>query len=165
MLDLFDKIYSSKEPKRTPAVVFLDIKKAFDSVDREKLIAKLKHYGIEGSALEWFRSYLNGRRQQTKIGNKLSDLAFILFGVPQGSILGPILFSIYINYLASVCEHSFPFLFADDGTLYFDNVERGALGFTNIKSELINVCKWLQVNKLSLNIGKTSFYHSLYFTM
>ena len=153
LLDLFDKIYTSKSKQRRPGIIFLDIKKAFDTVNHDILIAKLKHYGVKGLALRWFENYLIGRRQQTRVGSRISDLVEILSGVPQGSILGPILFSIFINDLPSACIRSTPYLFADDGALYFDNINRG--DYSNIKLEIQSVFKWLQANKLALNSDKT----------
>ena len=153
MLDLFDQIYTAKSKQHHPAIIFLDIKKAFDTVNHNILITKLEHYGIKGTALKWFKSFLSGRKQRTRVGCRISSANLITSGVPQGSILGPILFSIFINDLPSICKESTPYLFADDGALYFENVTRG--NYSNVKNEIMNVYKWLQANKLSLNNDKT----------
>ena len=155
MLDMFDEIYSSKSKQKCPAIVFLDIKKAFDTVNHDVLLGKLKHYGINGIALEWFKSFLSDRMQKTRIGCKISNLDRITSGVPQGSILGPVLFCIFINDLPLACKNSKPYLFADDGALYFDNITRGK--YANIEQEMQYVFKWLQANGLSLNNSKTKF--------
>ena len=97
MLDLFDKIYTAKSKSLKPGIIFLDIKKAFDTVNHNILLQKLKHYGIGGTVLNWLKSFLTNRWQQTKIGNLISKHAAIRSGVPQGSILGPLLFSIFIT--------------------------------------------------------------------
>ena len=153
MLDLFDKIYTAKSKQRHPGIIFLDIKKAFDTVNHDILLAKLKHYGVTGLAIKWFESYLIGRRQQTRVGSRISNLVEILSGVPQGSILGPLLFSIFINDLPSACIESTPYLFADDGALLLENINRE--NYANVKLEIQSIFKWLQANKLSLNNDKT----------
>ena len=154
LLDLFDKIYMAKSKLLKPGIIFLDIKKAFDTVKHKILLEKLEHYGIGGTVLKWFKSFLANRWQQTKIGNLISNHAAIKCGVPQGSILGPLLFSIFINDITQACKYSTPFLFADDGALYFNNIKRGC--YYNIKEEVKNIYRWLRINKLSLNVNKTS---------
>ena len=153
MLDLFDKIFTAKSKQKHPGIIFLDIKKAFDTVNHDILLAKLRHYGVEGLVLQWFESYLIGRKQQTRVGSRMSNLIDILSGVPQGSILGPLLFSIFINDLPSACIGSTPYLFADDGALYFDNINRQ--NYQIIRLEIQSIFKWLEANKLALNNDKT----------
>ncbi|KAL5252090.1 hypothetical protein ACHWQZ_G015036 [Mnemiopsis leidyi] len=155
MLDLFDRIYTSKSKNNHPGIIFLDIKKAFDTVNHDILLSKLKHYGIKSIALDWFISFLRGRKQQTRVGSRTSDFTEITSGVPQGSILGPILFTIFINDLPTACIQSTPYLFADDGALYFNNINRE--NYSNIQLEMKSIFKWLQANKLALNCDKTNF--------
>ena len=153
MFDLLDNIHESKSKSQTPAIIFLDVKKAFDSVDHDILIKKLIYYGIGGIVLKWFKNYLCGRHQCTKVGSNTSDFQHIPCGVPQGSILGPLLFSLYINDIVEACNLSIPFLYADDGALFFDSICRKT--YLNIRIEMLTLVKWLGANHLSLSIGKT----------
>ena len=155
MFDLLDEIYQSKSKLYKPGIIFLDIKKAFDTVNHEILLKKLSYYGIGGTVLTWFKNFLADRRQCTRINGKVSLFLGIFSGVPQGSILGPLLFSIYINDIIYACNLSKPYLFADDGALFFEQTCRDT--FLNMKIELITIFKWLSVNKLSLNSEKTIF--------
>ena len=155
MYDLFDNIYDSKANGNIPSILFLDIKKAFDTVDHEILIKKLKFYGIDGTVILWLENYLKGRRQCTKIGKKVSLYQLITCGVPQGSILGPLLFSLYINDMALNCHLSTPYFFADDGALMFEDTCRNS--YLAMKIELITISKWLKANKLLLNAEKSNF--------
>ena len=155
MIDLFENMYKNKHKSNTPCIIFLDIKKAFDTVDHNILLEKLHYYGIRGITLEWFKSYLKDRSQVTCIHNELSETCQITCGVPQGSILGPLLFSLYINDMPSACTESEPYLFADDGALFFDHVERE--NFSNVKKELYNIVQWMDINKLCIHIDKTNF--------
>ena len=98
-------------------VLFLDLKKAFDTVDHSILLAKLEKYGIQGCSLEWFKSYLKDRKQVCSINGKKSSAKDIKYGVPQGSNLGPILFLLYINDLPNSLKTSKPSMFADDTNL------------------------------------------------
>ena len=95
-LELTDKIYMSLDDKKIPLAIFLDLSKAFDTIDHSILLYKLKHYGIQGSALNWFKSYLTNRKQHVEFNDKTSKSKVIETGVPRGSILGPLLFIIYI---------------------------------------------------------------------
>ena len=152
-LDMFDKIFDSKSKGNTPAIIFLDIKKAFDTVDHKVLIEKLKFYGADGTVILWIKNYLLDRKQATKLLGEKSIFLCIKFGVPQGSLLGPLLFSIYINDLVNACNLSHPYLFADDGALLFENICRKT--YLSIRIEMMTILKWLNVNKLSLNVDKT----------
>ena len=94
--------------------VFIDLQKAFDSVDHVILLSKLNHYGVKGVSYQWFKSYLTGKQQYTTIAHLKSDLRSINYGVPQGSVLGPILFLLYVNDLNQAIVHSKIHHFADD---------------------------------------------------
>ena len=96
------------------AVVFLDSKKAFDTVDHDILLSKMNLYGIQGIALDWFRSYLTNRAQRCLVNGSLSRICSLKCGVPQGTILGPLLFLIYINDLPNCLTSCLPRMYADD---------------------------------------------------
>lgn len=135
--------------------IFCDLRKAFDTVDYDILLTKLFNKGIRGQDLEWFRSYLHGRKQLTAIGDNLSDTLDILVGVPQGSILGPLLFIIYMDDLPS-CTNLYTLLFADDTTLY---VSSDNLDFLKmfVNSEFKKVVDFFRAHKLSIHPDKTKF--------
>ncbi|CAB3981669.1 Hypothetical predicted protein [Paramuricea clavata] len=135
-------------------IALIDLSKAFDLVDHRLLLQKLEQYGITPIPLKWFKSYLNDRYQVVQIASSLSNPALIKSGVPQGSILGPILFLIFINDLPSYVGSSKPFLFADDSTLISSGSDLHELS-VSLKSDMTSVSRWTNHNKLSLNHGKT----------
>ena len=156
ILQLLDKISNSIDDSSHTLGIFLDLSKAFDTVNHKILLSKLAHYGIRGIALEWFRSYLTKRHQFVSINGCVSSLAEISHGVPQGSILGPLLFSIYINDFDKSSNLLSFILFADDSNLFYTHSNLNVL-FDTVNSELNNISSWIRANKLSLNIKKTSF--------
>ena len=119
MIFLVDKISNALDKGEFVLGLFLDFSKAFDTVNHEILFTKLEYYGIRGIALDWFKSYLSGRKQFVEYNNVYSSNASISCGVPQGSILGPLLFLLYINDLAYASQKIFSLLFADDSNLFF----------------------------------------------
>ena len=153
-LELIDRITHELDLGNTPINIYIDLSKAFDTLDHNILISKLQHYGIKGAALQLLISYLSNRKQFVQYGDTLSQKTDILMGVPQGSILGPLLFIIYINDMAHSSE-LFKFInFADDTTL-ITNLNNEDTRNESLNHELTNFHNWLKANKLSLNINKT----------
>lgn len=140
--------------KNYTGILFLDFKKAFDTVDHDILLDKLRSYGVVDSALDWFGSYLAGRYQIVQIENQYSDMMGIAFGVPQGSIIGPLLFSIYINDLPSATSESQAILYADDTAVIYSSEKISEIQQV-LSTDLILIGKWLVKNKLTLNVKKT----------
>ena len=169
-LEFADKIVSNLEQGKLPLAIFLDLSKAFDTIDHKILLEKLKYYGISGKAIEWFQSYLCERKQYVQYGDSTSSMSFIKTGVPQGSILGPLLFIIYMNDIAAVTKKFHFTLYADDTSLVepictfsldSDREDYSTMS-KNINSELKLITDWLSLNKLSLNAKKTKmmvFHH------
>ena len=141
--------------KQITCLIFLDLAKAFDCVDHQILLTKLHNYGIRGLPLKLFKSYLSNRVQQTIITNCKSDPEFITCGVPQGSILAPQFFNIYINNIADVSKFKIK-LFADDACLSYSSFDYNNLE-TEINNELKKINQWRKINKLSVNFSKSNY--------
>ena len=156
LLDCTNEWYVNIDKKIFNLIVFIDLKKAFDTVDHDILLKKLELYGIKGQALNLLRSYLSNRHQKCQVGNSVSSEHLIKCGVPQGSILGPLVFLLYINDLPECLKSTRPRLFADD-----TNLTASGPSITDIENavnyDLENLKNWLIANKLSLNVTKTEF--------
>jgi hypothetical protein len=156
ILEMQDRIIQSLNRKLYSLGVFLDLSKAFDTLNHPILLNKLYQYGIRGSALNWFSSYLKERPQFVNFKNVNSISDKIVCGVPQGSILGPLLFIVYMNDLASIPNRPDMILFADDTNLLYQHKNFNSL-IHEVNSSLSTIANWFTENKLSLNIEKTHF--------
>lgn len=157
LIQFLDKIYKAlnKDIPEYTIGIFLDLKKAFDTVCHSKLLFKMSHYGFKGISQVWFQNYLRNRTQYVQIDEIYSDKLTITCGVPQGSVLGPLLFLLYINDLPRATKF-FTSLFADDTGFL--------LSATNIldlmnkaNNELAKASVWFQANELTLNLSKTKY--------
>jgi len=156
LIDVVDKLYENLDKHNKVIGIYLDLQKAFDTVNHDILLHKLHNYEIRGVALDWFRNYLSGRYQYTTVNGVNSELTAITCGVPQGSALGPVLFLVYVNDIKNAVPGDQIKLFADDTNLFLFGCTIGDTNFySNIK--LNKLCDWLIGNKLSVNIEKTSY--------
>ena len=146
---------------KVTALTLLDLSAAFDTIDHTILLRRLDDwFGVTGKALDWFKSYLTGRRQRIKLGDCLSSKADLKFGLPQGSVLGPLVFTLYTTPLsAMICEHAvLHHLYADDSQLYVSFASGdSAAALNGLQSCLASVQSWMSTNKLNLNPDKTEF--------
>ena len=162
VLELIDRISSNMDNSEIPFSLFIDLSKAFDCLDHNILINKLEYYGVRGAASLLMQSYLTGRHQYTQHESDKSELQPITYGVPQGSILGPFLFLVYMNDLAQ-CTRTFSIINYADDTVLSSTI----CSFTNplsynIDQEVNKLSKWLSLNKLSINASKSKimFFYS-----
>lgn len=159
--ELVGQILKNTELKNYTISVYLDLSKAFDTLEHEMLLSKLEIYGIRGIAHQWFTSYLHKRSLRVKCNTGSSNMEYsdtypVEYGTPQGSCLGPLLFLIFTNDLYRQIENSMCLLFADDTTLYQSHRNIKYLAW-EIEQDLIKLNDWFKANKLTLNLSKTNF--------
>ena len=137
---------------------FLRLSKAFDIVDHEILLVKLHHYGVRGVKLDWFKGYLSNRTLCVVYDDVSSELMPVKCGVPQGSILGPLLFRIYVNDLPNYASNLFSVLYVDDTDMFASGKDKENLVY-NLNKTLLNVSDWIKAIKLSINVKKNIIWY------
>ena len=156
ILHVTEKLYSNLNKKLATIGIFIDFSKCFDTINHCILIRKLERYGIRGLPLQLLISYLENRCQTVKIGNTFSEKLDIGIGVPQGSVLGPILFLLYVNEIPNICRNFTSCLFADDTTFLSSGYNIDSL-FHSCNEALEKFSGWCCANRLSVNVTKTNF--------
>ena len=156
--DMVEKIRAAWGEGEVSLGVFLDLKKAFDTVDHQILLSKMEHLGLRGRALDLIRSYLGGRAQYVCYGGFESDRGSVTCGVPQGSVLGPFFFLIYVNDMIRASKELDFILFADD-TNVFARGRNPAELFAKVNQGLEELGYWFRCNKLTLNLKKTEYVY------
>ena len=154
LIDVTNSLLQNIDKGQLTGMVFLDLSKAFDTIDHDTMLNKLQDLAFSGSAVVWFRSYLTDRSQSVCTDGVVSDPQSIAFGVPQGSLLGPLLFIIYINDLPSVVESCEIQLYADDTLLFFSSSSVSDIE-DHLSEDLGHVINWLESSYLFLNYSKT----------
>ena len=153
--EIQNMLLKNMDENKITCTIFLDLAKAFDTVDHGILLLKMEKYGIRGQALALLKSYLQDRQHSVKLNNIQSTFLTLNIGVPQGSVLGPLLFLLYINDLPNFTNFNVK-LFADDTFLSLESKNYKDLQ-KNVNEEMKNVSKWLTINKLTLNVSKTKY--------
>ncbi len=155
---LTDYIKQNADNGNCTGVLYMDLKKAFDTVQHAGLLHKLRSYGIKGKELDWFTDYLFDRRQYVEYDGCISDVKHVVNGVPQGSILGPLLFIVLVNDMPTVIKRCKILMYADDTVLFYADKDSAAIQDVLIK-DADRVASWIRENNLALNLkkGKTEF--------
>ena len=156
LINVSDNLLKAIDEKSASLLVLLDMSKAFDSLNHNLLLEKLRKLGLKASAVSWFSSYLSSRYQRVRYEDSVSEMLPLTNGVPQGSILGPVLFTIYINDLISVITYSQAAAYVDDSQLYFKfSVSASSSAMAAVNQDLRNISKWCATNALLINPDKT----------
>ena len=156
VLDFVININHAIDNDKYTLVVFMDLSKAFDTTDHNILLSKSYHYGFPAiHNYDWFASYLSNRKQYVSYQNTKSSYENVMCGVPQGYILGSLLFILYMNDICFTSSLLKFILFADDTTVFDSNDDISVL-YDTVNRELNEVCSWFRCNKLSLNASKTN---------
>ena len=156
IVEYLDNVYEALDRRESVISIFLDLSKAFDTVNHNILLKKLDFLGIRGNVGDWFSSYLHNRTQYVSVNGTSSHVRSVNCGVPQGSQIGPLLFTLYINDMSNSTS-SLQFVhYADDTTVYRSGRDVNAV-ISDVNGALIDVDQWLRVNRLSLNVSKTEF--------
>ena len=155
VIDFINDVSRAIDDGMNTVGIFMDLSKAFDTIDHDILLAKLHHYGFRGISQDWFRNYLSNRKQFVVYNSGKSQYENIKCGVPQGSILGPLLFILYMNDICHTSSILKTILFADDTTCFYSHKNVNILCET-VNKELKEICNWFKANKLSLNAKKTN---------
>ena len=163
-LELMDRNINNMNENFCPVNIYLDLSKAFDSLIYDILLSKLKYYGLQSNALQLIKSYITGRCQYVQLGDVKSSTHAVVCGIPQGSVLGSLLFNIYINDITKATSKFNIIMYADDTTLVFTLDNFVALNNTSIavvedeiNREITKISHWLHSNKLLLNTVKSKF--------
>ena len=154
LISITENIIKALDDGNIVCGIFVDLLKAFDTVDHEIVLAKLNHYGIRGVSNDWFKTYLSNRNQYVSINGYESGIAALNCDVPQGSVLGPLLFLLYINDLNQAIKFCTIYHFVDDTNLLCQSNSMKKLNKL-VNADLKHLANWLNANKISLNVKKT----------
>ena len=153
LLEVYDELTEMIDEGKNIDIIYLDFKKAFDSIPHERLLMKMKAYGITGKTLEWVRDFLIGREQRVRVGNDYSENSKVTSGIPQGSILGPVLFTLFINDLPENLNAHCK-IFADDTKIYEESNNHA-----KIQEDLYLMQRWTEQWNLYFNVAKCKVMH------